>query len=357
MRQGERLYYFQGDHLGSTSLTTDRAGRLVAETRYQPYGQERWSSGATPTDFGFTGQRHEASFGLLDYNARYYSPVLGRFISPDSIVPAPGSAGGFNRYAYTYNNPLKYVDPSGHIGICFQGSPDFRDPAEDSSLSQLCNTLSDDGRIEGEVFKYSNTQNNVLDAFEQIQQAKLKNPGEAVTIIGYSWGGAAALELADMLNRGKTTSFELGGYELYSGPKGSQIKVDELILIDPVNWARGRRGMKDDWLNYPTTPTEIPDNVTRTLNLYATNRKVYFGYQSDPHTFYLSQMPDYPIMTIPAVDLTFSLKGNSSYQRALNVPIDADHQMIMTTSYGLANKSTLNPTTLAKASSFLASRR
>jgi pimeloyl-ACP methyl ester carboxylesterase len=217
--------------------------------------------------------------------------------------------------------------------------------------------LSDDGRIEGEVFKYSNTQNNVLDAFEQIQQAKLKNPGEAVTIIGYSWGGAAALELADMLNRGKTTSFELGGYELYSGPKGSQIKVDELILIDPVNWARGRRGMKDDWLNYPTTPTEIPDNVTRTLNLYATNRKVYFGYQSDPHTFYLSQMPDYPIMTIPAVDLTFSLKGNSSYQRALNVPIDADHQMIMTTSYGLANKSTLNPTTLAKASSFLASRR
>ncbi len=52
----------------------------------------------------------------MDYNARYYSPTLGRFISPDTIVPEPGSSGGFNRYRYTRNNPLKYVDPSGHQG-------------------------------------------------------------------------------------------------------------------------------------------------------------------------------------------------------------------------------------------------
>lgn len=51
----------------------------------------------------------------MDYNARYYSPVLGRFISPDSIVLEPGSSGGFNRYRYARNNPLRYTDPSGHI--------------------------------------------------------------------------------------------------------------------------------------------------------------------------------------------------------------------------------------------------
>jgi len=87
--------------------------------RYYPYGQERWNNGASVTDFGFTSQRSEKSFGLMDYNARYYSPVLGRFISPDSLVPDPTSSSGFNRYRYARNNPLLYVDPSGHcVVIC-----------------------------------------------------------------------------------------------------------------------------------------------------------------------------------------------------------------------------------------------
>jgi hypothetical protein len=37
---------------------------------YLPFGGTRWESGATPTDFQFTGQRKEAGFGLYDYNAR-----------------------------------------------------------------------------------------------------------------------------------------------------------------------------------------------------------------------------------------------------------------------------------------------
>ncbi len=114
MRQGDEVYYLSGDHLGSTSLTTDSSQNIVSEVRYLPYGQERWSNGTSVTDFGFTSQRNERGFGLMDYNARYYSPVLGRFVSPDSIVPEPGSSGGFNRYRYTRNNPLKYTDPSGH---------------------------------------------------------------------------------------------------------------------------------------------------------------------------------------------------------------------------------------------------
>ncbi len=116
MRRGSEVYYLGGDHLGSTSLTTDSSGGIISEVRYLPYGQVRWSNGTSVTDFGFTSQRNEASFGLMDYNARYYSPVLGRFVSPDTIVPDPSSSGGFNRYRYTRNNPLKYTDPSGHCG-------------------------------------------------------------------------------------------------------------------------------------------------------------------------------------------------------------------------------------------------
>jgi RHS repeat-associated protein len=63
--------------------------------------------------WAFSGQRSDAT-GLYFYNARYYSPLSGRFISADTIVPEPGNPQALNRYAYVFNNPLKYVDPSGH---------------------------------------------------------------------------------------------------------------------------------------------------------------------------------------------------------------------------------------------------
>jgi RHS repeat-associated protein len=110
-----RTGFIHADHLGSTSLTTDITGTVVAETRYLPYGEERWITGTLVTDFTFTGQRAERGFGLLDYNARYYDPGLGRFISPDSIVPNPRNPQDLNRYSYVRSNPLRHTDPSGQV--------------------------------------------------------------------------------------------------------------------------------------------------------------------------------------------------------------------------------------------------
>ena len=47
--------------------------------------------------------------------ARWYDPSLGRFVSADTIVPNPGNPQSLNRFACVYNNPLRYVDPSGHL--------------------------------------------------------------------------------------------------------------------------------------------------------------------------------------------------------------------------------------------------
>ena len=47
--------------------------------------------------------------------ARQYDPYLNRFISPDTIIPDPANPQSLNRYSYGYNNPVKYLDPSGHI--------------------------------------------------------------------------------------------------------------------------------------------------------------------------------------------------------------------------------------------------
>lgn len=51
---------------------------------------------------------------LIDFGARRYDPRIGRFISPDTIIPDPANPQSLNRYSYAVNNPLKYVDPTGH---------------------------------------------------------------------------------------------------------------------------------------------------------------------------------------------------------------------------------------------------
>jgi RHS repeat-associated protein len=52
--------------------------------------------------------------GLYYYGARYYDPVIGRFISADTIVQSFANPQTLNRYSYCLNNPLKYTDPTGH---------------------------------------------------------------------------------------------------------------------------------------------------------------------------------------------------------------------------------------------------
>ena len=105
--------YLLSDHLGSTSLTTNSTGTVTSEMRYTAWGETRFTSGTSPTNYRFTGQRQEASFGLYFYNARWYDPALSRFAQADTIVP--GGVQGLDRYAYVNNNAVRYVDPSGHM--------------------------------------------------------------------------------------------------------------------------------------------------------------------------------------------------------------------------------------------------
>jgi len=61
-----------------------------------------------------TDQEHDTETGLYNYNARLYDPVIGQFISADSIIPQKFNPQSLNRYSYCLNNPLIYNDPNGH---------------------------------------------------------------------------------------------------------------------------------------------------------------------------------------------------------------------------------------------------
>lgn len=110
------MYYPLTDHLGSTTMTTDASGYSTAEIRYKAWGETRYTYGTQQTKHTYTGQYSNVSdFGLMYYNARWYDPLLSRFSSGDSIVPISSQGvQGWDRYAYTNNNPMRYVDPTGH---------------------------------------------------------------------------------------------------------------------------------------------------------------------------------------------------------------------------------------------------
>jgi RHS repeat-associated protein len=96
------------DALGSTIALVNSSGNVSTTYSYDPFGNGSVSGAANSNLFQYTGRENEGN-GLYFYRARYYSPLLGRFVSED---PKGFSAGG-NFYRYVEDNPVSYSDPSG----------------------------------------------------------------------------------------------------------------------------------------------------------------------------------------------------------------------------------------------------
>jgi RHS repeat-associated protein len=129
--------FFHFDHLGSIVAVTDMLGAAKKRFSYDVWGNRRDTGSLsvvdansltpggvtdTDTDRGFTGHEMLDGVGLVHMNARVYDPVLGRFFSPDSVVPYPDNLQSYNRYSYVRNNPLSYTDPSGHADEAVAGA-------------------------------------------------------------------------------------------------------------------------------------------------------------------------------------------------------------------------------------------
>ena len=105
---------FLTDALGATVALTDNTGTVQTEYTYEPFGETTATGAASTNPFQFTGRENDGTTGLYYYRARYYHPVLQRFISEDPI----GFAGeDVNLYAYVGNDPVNAIDPDGRFAI------------------------------------------------------------------------------------------------------------------------------------------------------------------------------------------------------------------------------------------------
>lgn len=108
------IRYQLGNHLGSASLELSDRGAIVSYEEYYPYGSTSYQGGRSVAEVGlkryrYTGKERDGETGLYYHGARYYAAWLGRWVSADPIE----LDGGINLYAYSADNPIYFLDPSG----------------------------------------------------------------------------------------------------------------------------------------------------------------------------------------------------------------------------------------------------
>ena len=110
---GGKTKFLLTDLLGSVVAsisTTVNSAAVLGNQVYGPYGNGSYSKGTITTPKGYTGQYNDALTQLDYYNARYYDPFVGVFLSADT---KQGNLQGMDPYAYVGGNPETRTDPSG----------------------------------------------------------------------------------------------------------------------------------------------------------------------------------------------------------------------------------------------------
>jgi RHS repeat-associated protein len=112
--------FYLHNHIGSTSVTVDASCALTEMTAYYPYGilrKKTLRSDASAAHYQFTGKERDQESGLHYFGARYYEPVIGRFISVDPLALQTEvkrhKPVQIRSYTYACNNPLAYIDRKG----------------------------------------------------------------------------------------------------------------------------------------------------------------------------------------------------------------------------------------------------
>ena len=228
-----KIGFTHRDRLGSVVTVTDGLGDVQEHRSYDPFGKPRKGDFKTPssstllasiqedphsgseliTNRGFTDHEHLDDFELIHMNGRAYDYNLGRFLSVDPFIQAPGNSQSMNPYSYIMNNPLAGTDPSGYL-------------CESDQSGAACDFAKSD--IEKYVV-YKDAQGNDF-------TVAIANNGDTFKVEGLSMSnnGNGGLSFGDVGSR--ITTEELGAIQENNAPT-----VVQVLGIVGDTWAETAR--------------------------------------------------------------------------------------------------------------------
>jgi len=111
MSTNDTTTYLYGNYQNSTVVKADANGDLLDSIFYEPNGAADSVGGE------YTGHRTDQNTNLIYMGARWYDPIIRRFLSKDPVPENLSSTISLNRYAYANNSPYRYTDPTGGIPV------------------------------------------------------------------------------------------------------------------------------------------------------------------------------------------------------------------------------------------------
>ncbi|MBD3389213.1 MAG: hypothetical protein GF416_08970 [Candidatus Altiarchaeales archaeon] len=229
--------------------------------------------------------RSWGDLGFYDYGARQYNPTLRRFMQPDSIIPDYYNPQSLNRYSYTLNNPLKYIDPDGHLGVEYSSSSSigtFPIPIPSISISHGIGHTIDfsTGDTDQGVNLAISTGDTTLSVSVTFSISVFPNYQEMGDFSGETSETGGEVQIF-----GISSLLSVGKQDIYSR-EGQETNINDKIG-DRYTLSIGKAPFRasGDYMHVDTTSIEVmPDDSESLIDVHRTDNKGNSGTDSETHT-------------------------------------------------------------------------
>ena len=212
------------DHLGNVRSVVNQSGTVEQATDYYPYGLSFSNSNLTKNRYLYNGKEIQNQtlssqfFGMYDYGARYYDPVIGRWMGVDPMAYY-SKQNGTSPFAYSANNPIRYIDPTGMI---------WEDPKQAERLSKsITNRIEsiekNSVKIQAQIDKSGLTEKKIAKL-----EGKLDENSQKIELLNQSLSDIKSIGDAD-------ETYKLTGPSSSDGTYGVVKGTDGVIKIEGSN--------------------------------------------------------------------------------------------------------------------------
>ncbi len=108
----DTAFYLYNGHADVTALIGEN-GNIMASYRYDAFGNIIEHTGID-SNITYAGYQYDKETDLYYLNARYYDSKIARFMTEDTYTGEADDPLSLNLYTYCLNNPITYIDPTGH---------------------------------------------------------------------------------------------------------------------------------------------------------------------------------------------------------------------------------------------------